>query len=800
MNKIDYLSKVELLAELNYQELKELAEEFEWQSFGPGAEIIRQGEEQHRFYVLVDGRAEAVIDKKGSKAPPLSVFESGDVFGEIALFTRMPSPVTVRTAQFTNVLVLEGEQFAHMLVRWPKLYHAFIEKVSHRFNQANFGLWEAKHKEFLRSGLRANQLKYKFYDLWGGSYSTRKAEERIRELAQTREHVLLIGESGTGQQMMAWHIHKAQLGENAPFIAMYGKELDQHWGDLALEAHAEGSHHYHGSGLLEMAEGGTLFIRDINLMSPQAQRKLASFLGSAEINCRIIGSLLAEPQQLNVPLLPDLEKHFTQTHKFSPLRDRKRDIPILAKGILERLAKMHNRKVPTMDTEATRLLLTHNYRQGNTSELIKIIERAFFLAEGDVIGTEQIFFGPTAERTGGTFNLLSLGWVKEIIAKEIYPLWIQRLFFIGFIINLVILLWRPSPEATALALNLSWGVWWPTMIISTFLLGRFWCGICPFSYAMEVAQKLYHLNRPIPANMIKYDYLLITGLFALIIWTETVTDMRHNALYTGLLVFSIMAAAVLVGIYYTRHTWCHHLCPIGGLIGMASVASILEVRSDSEICLNKCSTQECYKGTKAVEGCPMFQLAPYLDCNVNCKLCMRCIRNCPNDALRFNLRVPGREIWYLLRMNQGFVVFIGVALAILPPLTYFEHYYQGSAENWQIWFSLIYLAFITVGGLLVWFMAQPYRTKGASTKVKAAFALIPLISAGYIAYHLKFFPGIEELLFGIAYPVASTGENYYFISAVTLSQWFWLGMGLIFTVVALSITLYKGRLRQKHSA
>ena len=233
--------------------------------------------------------------------------------------------------------------------------------------------------------------------------------------------------------MMAWHIHKAQFGENAPFIAMYGKELDQHWGDLATEFHQpDETNPFHGSGLLEMAEGGTLFIRDINLMSPKAQSKLAFFLESGEINCRIIGSLLAENSELTTPIFPYLEKHFSQHHKFNPLRERKRDITILAKGILERLAKIHNRKIPTMNNEATRLLLTHNYRQGNTSELIKIIERAFFLSEGETIGPEHLFFGPAAERPGGTFDLLSLSWIRQLVGKEIFPLWFQRLFFFWF--------------------------------------------------------------------------------------------------------------------------------------------------------------------------------------------------------------------------------------------------------------------------------------------------------------------------------------------------------------------------------
>ena len=314
---------------------------------------------------------------------------------------------------------------------------------------------------------------------------------------------------------------------------------------------------------------------------------------------------------------------------------------------------------------------------------------------------------------------------------------------------------------------------------------------------MEVSQKIYSLNRPVPQIIAKYDYLLITFLFVLIIWLETITDMRHNSLYTGILIFSIMVAAVITGIIFTRHTWCRHICPIGGLIGMASVGSMLEVRSDSEICLNKCSTQECYRGTKKVEGCPMFQLAPYLDCNVNCKLCMRCIRNCPNDALSLNLRVPGREIWHLVRMNQGFVVFIGVALTILLPMNYFETYYHGAREEGYLWFSVIYWFLAVLGGLITWLLVQPYATKGASNKVKVAFALVPVTTAGYIAYHLNFVPGGKDFSFGVSYPVSTITTNYHFISAITLIQGFWLGVGLGLTGLALIILFLRGGSRRK---
>jgi len=187
--------------------------------------------------------------------------------------------------------------------------------------------------------------------------------------------------------MMAWLLHKRQFGENAPFIVIEGRHLAEQWGD-ALFGTEGGPGDFSAMrtfGLLELAEGGTLFIRDINLISPAIQLKLAAALEAGKVRCRLTGTMLAEDSQLSVRLLPQLKNHFTLEHKFTPLRERKKDIPVIATGILERLAKRHNRKTPVLDKEVTKLLLTHHYRQGNVTELIQIIERAFFLAEGDVI-------------------------------------------------------------------------------------------------------------------------------------------------------------------------------------------------------------------------------------------------------------------------------------------------------------------------------------------------------------------------------------------------------------------------------
>ncbi len=787
--KAYFLSKVDFLSDLNLQELSELAEDFHWQEYARDSEVISQGQKCHKFYILTEGKAEAVLSKNGQRDVAVSSFGPGDTFGEISLVTGQPSPNLVRCVEYCKVLALDAEHFSRMLVRWPKIYQRFAEQLSRILSHVNSGLWEAKHKEYLRSALQLMQYEYKFYGVWGSPKTTKEVETRLKDLAQTREHLLVVGERGTGRQMLAWFLHRQRFDESAPFVVAEGRLFDQQWGrEIVPGDHHPGSP-IGGANLLEIAEGGTLLIRDVDKISPRNQINLAKTLKNC-FNLCVIGSIQAGTEQ---NLTGEMLACFTQTFKVQPLRERKRDIPVIAQGVLEKLAKQHKRSTPVLSQEATKLLLSHNYRQGNVTELIRVLERAFFLAENDTIGLAHVFFGPAAESMGGKFNLLSWNWFKHLVKDSDFVLWSQRLTTAMFVLIVGLLLLAPTANLTTKMFILMWGLWWPALAIISPFLGRLWCTVCPFSFIMESVQNKLHLNRPVPELIKKYDYLIITFLFLLIFWAEDISRMRFHPGYTALLLIIIQGAAVVTGIVYTRHTWCRHLCPLGGFVGIASIGSMLEVRSDPTYCLNKCTTYECYKGTSRLSGCPMFQHAPFLDNNLDCKLCFHCVRNCPNGEVQVNLRVPAREVWHLVRVNQGFVIFIGTALAILFPINYFEQFYATwPLLKWRVLFSLVYWATALAGGIITWQVAKPFRTKGASKRIKLVFAFIPQVLAGHIIYQLHFIPGINSLLFGFGLITADSSIRSVYAPALILSQ-------IAATVIGLTLTGFSGLMVLKYN-
>lgn len=803
-NRLDILKKVDLLSDLNPNELNELANDFEWQEYSEGSFIIKEGENCKGFFVLVDGRAEVFINRKGHKPIQLSPFEPGDAFGEIDLFVGKPCSASVQCLENCRLLLLDRERFAFMLVRWPRLHAGFIKKLSQRLRWSNTSMMEAEHKTFLRSTLQLNQLKYRSYEFWGSAGSLKLLEKNLEQMAGKAGPVLLIGEPGSGKLLTSWFLHKKQFGVNAPFIVMDGRHLDQELGDSLFMPQEDAAGLSQVNCLLDIASGGTLFIRDINLISPMAQLKLIRILQGQEVPCCIIGSVVAEPDTLSVQLNPQLRACFGISFQVSPLRERKKDIPVMINKLLEKLAQQYQRKPHKLSKESLTLLLNHNYTRGNVAELIQIIERSFFLADGETIDLEHLFFGPTSYKSDYTFNLLSWNWLNKIVKRGSFPLLFQRMAFGMLLLTMIMLIIIPKNQTATYGLILIFGLWWPIIITSAFALGRVWCGICPVSYCMELGRKLIRLDLPVPTILKKYDYLINTFLFLLVFWIEAVSDMRHNHFYTGMWLLTITLAATITGVIFTRHTWCRHMCPLGGLIGIASINGIIEVRADSNICLNSCNTHECYRGSGKIEGCPMFQYPAYLDNNQACKFCLRCIRNCPKDAVKLNLRTPAREIWHLSRINQGYAIFIGVSLAILLPISYFEPLHSvWPRQQWIQWYSLGYWGTAILAGIITWFIARPFTTKLASRRIKLVFALIPLLVAGFMAYQLHFLPGANLFSVILYSEFNGTSKEIAYFTILRLSQAIAAFPGLILTCIAIIMVFIhtqkrKGAVRDIH--
>jgi len=376
---------------------------------------------------------------------------------------------------------------------------------------------------------------------------------------------------------------------------------------------------------------------------------------------------------------------------FAPLRQRKRDIPELVDYLLKRSAQIYKRPVPPVNEEAMGKLLSHDYLQKNITELAEALERAFQIAENDRIESEHIFLGVALGNIGPGINLLRIKPLMAAIQKKIYPGYFQAAVTLAFVTNICLNLFGTKDHSQNWGTMISWSLGWPSFVFCVLFFGRLTCSVCPMSNIASFFQRFFHLAKPIPAFIKKNDYLIITFLFVFILWIEEITNMRQSPRATGILFLSIVSGAVITAVLLPRHSWRRHICPLGDMFGVCSMASPLELRSNAELCLNKCTTYSCYKGADNNPGCPLFQHVPFIDNNQDCKLCMNCVRSCPNGSVQLNLRPPAMEIWDLVRVRRSMTVFVAALLMIIFPLIIFNMLHESLTHSqWFLWFTVYY--------------------------------------------------------------------------------------------------------------
>jgi hypothetical protein len=137
---------------------------------------------------------------------------------------------------------------------------------------------------------------------------------------------------------------------------------------------------------------------------------------------------------------------------------------------------------------------------------------------------------------------------------------------------------------------------------------------------------------------------------------------------TAWIVVLFAALAVAIGVRYERRSFCRHLCPIGGLIGIYSMTAPLELRARTgSVCAGD-RAKACYRGSEAAPGCPMFEFPASMDRNNYCTLCAACVRGCVHDNLVLRLRAFGKDLWAsrhrLLDESYLAVVLVGLTLLV----------------------------------------------------------------------------------------------------------------------------------------
>jgi two-component system response regulator PilR (NtrC family) len=253
---------------------------------------------------------------------------------------------------------------------------------------------------------RALKSRHEFSSILGRSDAMQVVFSTIQTVANTTSTVLISGESGTGKELVARAIHFNSLRRDRPFVAVNCGAVPETLLESELFGHVRGAFtdaHANKKGLMEVAEGGTIFLDEIGEMATSMQVKLLRVIqdrrfrrlgGTDEVQAdvRIIAAtnqdlprLVGEGRfredlyyRLNVLSIP-----------VPPLRDRAEDIPILAVHFLEQFSAQMGKSVKTISAAALQLLQEHEWR-GNVRELQNALERAVALEQTEAILPESL--------------------------------------------------------------------------------------------------------------------------------------------------------------------------------------------------------------------------------------------------------------------------------------------------------------------------------------------------------------------------------------------------------------------------
>ncbi|MGA9662280.1 MAG: sigma 54-interacting transcriptional regulator [Pseudomonas alloputida] len=253
-----------------------------------------------------------------------------------------------------------------------------------------------------RSQLRARQAKYSFAQFVGSSAPSLEAKRRARRGASSDSPVLLLGETGTGKELLAHAIHAASARAHKAFVSINSAAIPETLLEAEFFGTAPGA--FTGadrkgrSGKLQLAEGGTLFLDEIGDMPLALQSKLLRVLQEKEYEPVGSNQMLRSDVRIIAATSIDLQAAMARGAfradlyyrlnvlpiDVPPLRQRLEDLPALCEAILAELGSQYE-----LEAEAQQLLARHAW-PGNIRELRNVLERATLLADQPRLGVADL--------------------------------------------------------------------------------------------------------------------------------------------------------------------------------------------------------------------------------------------------------------------------------------------------------------------------------------------------------------------------------------------------------------------------
>ncbi len=253
-----------------------------------------------------------------------------------------------------------------------------------------------------------------FQEIIGRSLAMQNVFDTINKVAATDANVLILGENGTGKELVARALHRRSKRSDEVFISVDMGALTETLFESELFGHVKGAFtdaHADRPGRFEIASGGTLFLDEIGNLSMPMQSKLLTVLQQRQVTR--VGSNKTHPIDIRLICATNQNIHqMVQDQDFRqdllyrintieihlpPLRDRRGDISLLLNHFLEKYAQRYNKDVHSIGEPALNKLINYSW-PGNVRELIHSVERAVIMTEDDILQPQDFFFSSNTDK------------------------------------------------------------------------------------------------------------------------------------------------------------------------------------------------------------------------------------------------------------------------------------------------------------------------------------------------------------------------------------------------------------------
>ncbi|MGE0886804.1 MAG: sigma 54-interacting transcriptional regulator [Blastocatellales bacterium] len=316
---------------------------------------------------------------------------SGSVIGHLAVLDDKPMAKTPQGLSLLNIFAARAGAELERLHAEEELRMAMeeVERLKNRLHEENVYLQEEIRRE------------HNFEEIVGGSPALLNVLQQVERVAPTNATVLILGETGTGKELIARAIHDRSNRRNRPLVKVNCGAISAGLVESELFGHIKGA--FTGAlgnrtGRFELADGGTLFLDEVGELPLETQVKLLRVLQEGEFEP--VGS--SKTIKVDVRIIAATNRNLEDEVKAGrfradlyyrlnvlpmqnpPLRERKSDIPQLAMFFLSRYSRQFGRQIDGIAQETMERLVNYDW-PGNIRELQNLIERGVVLSNGSVL-------------------------------------------------------------------------------------------------------------------------------------------------------------------------------------------------------------------------------------------------------------------------------------------------------------------------------------------------------------------------------------------------------------------------------